>query len=96
MLLPAGSLPACALSSGRGGAEARGMRIVESISGQSAVHTDFSQIKGQHAAKRAMEIAAAGSHNLLMLGPPGSGKTMLARALPSILPPSLPLKRPWR
>ena len=47
---------------------------------------DFAQIKGQGAAKRAMEIAAAGGHNLLLVGPPGSGKSMMAKALPRILP----------
>lgn len=73
----------------RGGGEARVLRAprsVQTVMTRAVSAIDFQDVRGQAGARRALEIAAAGGHNVMMVGPPGSGKTMLARRFPTILP----------
>ena len=62
-------------------------RSYQEILSETTLAVDMAQVQGQLGARRALEVAAAGGHNMLMIGVPGSGKTMLARCLPGILPP---------
>lgn len=101
MVLPADSSPSCTLVTGaqllcasdllgicavlRGKADSESLAPLTTTS--TAPGSDLAHVAGQHTARRALEIAAAGGHNLIFSGPPGTGKSMLARCLPGILPP---------
>lgn len=71
---------------GEGAIKKQKLARPKAVGGEAQVEFDFAEVMGQEQAKRALEIAAAGGHNIFMQGPPGAGKTMLARALPGILP----------
>jgi magnesium chelatase family protein len=90
-IIPISSLAqAVAFLSGEIEIEPTPSRLDDLFRTYSAYEVDFADVRGQEMAKRALTVAASGGHNLLMIGPPGSGKTMLAKRMPTILPDLLP------
>ncbi len=86
-IYPASSLVQVCAHFAAASPEARLVRTVAPKTAAGGQYPDFSEVRGQHQARRAMEIAAAGGHSVLMVGPPGAGKSMLANRLPGVLPP---------